>query len=61
MMGSDEIKALHKVNESLSAVMDNFKNLTEAISVLTQMIYDREIAQLEDIKLDGEFKPISHM
>ena len=53
-MGNNEIEILHRLNKNMSILIANFNELVNDISKLTEIIYNKEIDNLnkeKDIRL----------
>ena len=64
MMESNEIiQALHKVNEGMIILMNDLSDVIQNLSKLTELIYDKEIAKLDNEinSINANIKLRSHM
>ena len=57
-MENNEIKMLTEINKKVQNLISDFNSLVNDISVLSQMVYDREIQKCDD---EIDIKLRSHM
>lgn len=61
MESNEQIKAIHKVNESMNILMQDFSVVIDNISALSELIYNTEIEKLDDEIKQTNIKLRSHM
>ena len=58
MMGNNELEIVMKLNKDMQGLLSNVNAIVEDLTVLTQIVYDREMQKCND-EIDIKLK--SHM
>jgi len=61
MESNEQIKAVHKVNESMKVLMQDLSVVIDNMSVLTKLVYNTEIEKLDKEIEQKSIKLRSHM
>lgn len=61
MESNEQIKAVHKVNESMKVLMQDLSVVIDNMSALTKLVYNAEIEKLDNEIEQKSIKLRSHM